>query len=98
MEQVVSEVPVFSTLTWRIVSARVSAFSFDQASARPLPVLDRIAVRPASTIAATSSPQPVPLASPIASLPVGVYATRVTEADAIRFRVGEDDIGAVIGT
>ncbi len=54
MEQAVPWIPLFSTTTARIVSARVAAFSFDQSMSWP--ALDRIALKPAVGTGSGSSP------------------------------------------
>jgi ABC-type transport system substrate-binding protein len=80
MTQVVPWIPLVSLLSGRVVSDRVTRFSFDQAWGFPFPALDQVAVRPGS------SPSPTPEPSiQVPAIPPGRYEVTITKQDILRF-------------
>jgi peptide/nickel transport system substrate-binding protein len=88
MNETVPWVPLVGFTTGRVVSDRLTRFSFDQAWGFPFPALDQIAVRPGSS----PSPMPEP-SNGVPAIPPGRYQVTITKQDILRFDPHTDSDG-----
>jgi hypothetical protein len=89
MEDVVPWVPTTVHNRQRLVSARVTHFTYDQFTT--LPSLDQIALKPGTS----PKPFPAPPGGPVPPIPDGTYRFTITPHDFERFGVQLDDPGAL---
>jgi peptide/nickel transport system substrate-binding protein len=88
MTEVVPWVPLLKLNTGRVVSRRVTSFSFDQSPPAPMPALDRI------TIDTSIEAQPLPThPRSLPDIPEGTYRVTITENDFKRLAPTADPEG-----